>query len=249
MTEGGGLDLTFLGTGNAFAPGRYWSSFLVGNRYLFDAPPTLLAHLKRLQIDPNEIEVAFISHFHGDHFFGLPFLLLEYAELNRRTKDLTVVGPPGIAKRARSATELAFANVFRKDRGYDLRFVEVEDGVCGDAPGCRFVARQVPHVPELDCYAFRVTFDDDRSVAYSGDTKMCPQLASLADGTDVFVVECSCWGDECGPHLNPNDILELRRQISPNTRFVLTHVGPGEAPKAITDAGMLIAEDLQTLRL
>lgn len=249
MTRTAALDLTFIGTGNAFAPpGRYWSSFLVNNRYLFDAPPTLLAHLKRLEVDPNDVEVVFISHFHGDHYFGLPFLLLEYAELNRRSKDLTIVGPPGVAKRVRSATELAFANVFRKDRGYDLRFVEVEDGTCGEASGARFLARQVPHVPELDCYAFRVAFDD-RSISYSGDTKMTEALVPLAEGTDAFIVECSCWGDECGPHLNPGNILDLRRRISADTRFILTHIGPGQAPKAITDAGILVAEDLQTLNL
>ena len=73
------LDLTFIGTGNAFAPTRYWSSFLEGDRCLFDAPPTLLAHLKKLGKDPRDVEVAFISHFHGDHFFGLPFLMLECA--------------------------------------------------------------------------------------------------------------------------------------------------------------------------
>ena len=41
--------MLFLGSGNAFASGgRYWSSFLANGRYLFDAPPTLLPHLKRI---------------------------------------------------------------------------------------------------------------------------------------------------------------------------------------------------------
>ena len=137
------LELTFLGTGNAFAPTRYWSSFLVNDRYLFDAPPTLMPHLKQLGKDPGDIEVIFISHFHGDHYFGLPFLLLEFAELAPRTKDLTIVGPPGITKRVESSTNLAFANVFRKrDRGYDLHFIEAKDGKSGEAAGCTFTSRQ-----------------------------------------------------------------------------------------------------------
>ena len=45
------MELTFLGTGNAFAPTRYWSAFLVDDRYLFDAPPTLLPHMNRLGKD------------------------------------------------------------------------------------------------------------------------------------------------------------------------------------------------------
>jgi len=241
------LDLTFIGTGNAFAPTRYWSSFLLDDRCLFDAPPTLLAHLKKLGKDPREIEVAFISHFHGDHFFGLPFILLEYAELAPRTKDLTIVGPPGVAGRLRALTDLAFSNVFRKDRGYHLHFVEAGDDTTGEIAGYRFESRQVPHVPGLECYAYRVE-SPGGSLAYSGDTMMCDALVALADNTDVFVVECSCWGEQCGPHLSPKDILALRERISPRTRFVLTHIGAGEAPRALTDAGILIADDFEQLR-
>lgn len=236
------LDLTFLGTGNAFAPSRYWSSFLEGDRCLFDAPPTLLAHLKKLGKDPRDVELAFISHFHGDHFFGLPFLMLEYAELAPRTKDLTIIGPPGIPARLRALTDLAFSNVFRKDRGYLMNFIEVSDGMSCEVGGYRFTAREVPHVPGLECFAYRVE-SAAGIVAYSGDTMMCDALVPLADGADVFVVECSCWGEHCGPHLNPKDILSLRGQISPKTTFVLTHIGAGEAPAALTDAGILIADD------
>ena len=167
------LDVTFLGTGNAFAATRYWSSFLVNDRYLFDAPPTLLANLKKLGKNAGDIEVVFISHFHADHFFGLPFLFLEYAELAPRTKDLTIIGPPGIRKRVESVTDLAFSNVFRKrDRGYALTFIEATDGKTGEAAGCSFTARRVPHVADLESFAFGVECADG-PVAYSGDTPMC----------------------------------------------------------------------------
>ncbi len=241
------LDLTFIGTGNAFAPTRYWSSFLLNDRYLFDAAPTLLTHLKRLNRDPGDVEVVFISHFHGDHYFGLPFLFLEYAELKPRQKDLTIVGPPGIAKRTKALTDLAFSNVFRKrDRGYQLNFLEVSDGMTANVAGAEFTARSVTHVADLECFAFRLT-SPDGVVAYSGDTTMCDALVPIADGADVFVVECSCWDDQCGPHLSPNDILTLRKQIGPSTKFVLTHIGAGKAPSSIAEAGILIADDLKTL--
>lgn len=242
------LDLTFIGTGNAFAPTRYWSSFIANRRYLFDAPPTLLPHLNKLGIDGNGIEAVFISHFHGDHYFGLPFLLLEFAEKSPRTGDLTIVGPPGISKRVQSATDLAFANVFRKDRGYHLEFIEAKDGKSGNAGGAAFTARNVDHVPNLEAFGYRVEVDG-YTIAYSGDTMMCDALAPLAEGADVFVVECSCWGDQCGPHLSPRDIMTLRKAIAPTTRFVLTHIGAGDAPRELTDAGILIADDLKTITI
>src|SRR3990172_6172094 len=90
------LDLLFLGSGKACAgEGRPFSSFLLNGRYLFDCGPTLLQQLRRADVSPNDIEVVLISHFHADHFFGLPFLFLD-GKYKGRTKDVLVVGPPGI---------------------------------------------------------------------------------------------------------------------------------------------------------
>src|SRR3972149_11811537 len=91
------LEMTFLGSGNAFAPGgRSWSSFLANGRYLFDAPPTLLPHLKRIGTPLTDIEVVFLSHFHGDHFMGLTFLFLEYIYLTERRGGLNIISPSGV---------------------------------------------------------------------------------------------------------------------------------------------------------
>jgi ribonuclease BN (tRNA processing enzyme) len=245
------LDLTFVGTGNAFAPTRYWSSFVANGKYLFDAPPTLLPHLHKLGIDPGDIEVIFISHFHGDHYFGLPFLLLEFAERVPRTRDLTIVGPPGIKQRVEASTNLAFANVINRKphRGYHLTFVEVKDRRPGHVGDCPYVPFKVQHVPDLESFAFRVTIDG-HTIAYTGDSSHCEPLVRLCEGADVLVSECSCWTETCGMiHLTPNDVLKLRAAISPSTKVILTHIGAGNAPQAILDAGIMIAEDLKTIRI
>jgi ribonuclease BN (tRNA processing enzyme) len=240
------LRVTFLGSGNAFSPGRYWSSFLVNDRFLFDASPVVLPHLKMLGKSPDAIEVIFITHFHADHWFGLPFLFLEYAELSHRTAPLTVVGPPGIEERARIVTEAGFPNVFRKkDRGYRLEWIEAEDGFESQAGPLRFRAFQVRHVDSLTSLGYRVEIAG-RTLAYSGDTVLCDALVPLADGADVFVVECSCWEGTCGPHLSPADIVELRRRSSPGTRFVLTHLDRGVGS---LDGEFVVAEDLATVTL
>src|SRR3990172_10388524 len=129
------LDLLFLGSGNAFAPGRYWSSFLLNGRYLFDASPVVLPHLKRCKVQLEEIEAVFISHFHADHFFGLPFLLLEYAEMTPRASDLAIIGPPGIQERLRVVTEAGFPNVLKKQKRYAEVYHELRDGVRGEGGG------------------------------------------------------------------------------------------------------------------
>src|SRR5690349_10150339 len=108
------LDLLFVGSGNALAPASCWSGFLLNGRYLFDAPPSALYGLKRGGASLDTLDVVLLSHFHGDHFFGLPFLLLEYAYpgaagtriTRRRTRDLTIVGPPGVEEKVETLCNL-----------------------------------------------------------------------------------------------------------------------------------------------
>lgn len=241
-----GLELLFLGSGNAFASGRYWSSFLLNGRYLFEASPVALPHLKQSDVAPEDIEAVFISHFHGDHFFGLPFLLLEYAEMANRTKDLTIIGPPGVEDRVSAVTEAGFPNVPHKEKTYHEMYVDLGDGLEGEVAGLRFIARSVDHVPELECFGFRVEVGG-RTVAYSGDSVMCDALLELADGADVFIVECSGWDGTWGPHLGPTEVRGLRRVLGPKTTFILTHLNAGQEDLGIENA--LVAEDLARFNL
>jgi ribonuclease BN (tRNA processing enzyme) len=246
------LEFAFLGTGNAFANGRYWNSFLLNRRYLFEVPPTVLPHLKKMDLSLEEIEVAFVSHFHGDHFFGLTFLLLEYVHVTPRTKDLTIVGPPGIRERVEVVTEAGFPHLSSKEPGYNLIYQEVKDGReerLSTSDGLlTFQARRVEHVPDFECYGFRVQVGG-RTVAYSGDAILCDPLVALGEGADVFVLECSSWDADAGAglHLRPSDIAELRKRISPRTAFILTHLDAGRRDLGLEN--VLVAEDFAIFSL
>src|SRR5437667_8952518 len=88
--------VTFLGTGNFQAPpGRYWNSFVMDGSILVEPSPTVLPHLRRCGIAVDSVEVVVISHFHPDHTFGWPFLLLEMVG-HPRERPLYIVGPPAV---------------------------------------------------------------------------------------------------------------------------------------------------------
>lgn len=232
------LHLTFLGSGNAFgAEGRAFSSFVLNGRYLFDCGPTLLQQLRKACIDTNDIDVILISHFHADHFFGLPFFFLD-AWRNQRRKPLTIVGPPGIEQRLHGLLELGYAMIPGKIQ-FEVNYIEAHDGLEAAALDLEFVASSVVHVPELECFAFRARAGE-RSVVYSGDTTLCEGLTKLVPGADVVVLECSCGHETV--HLTPADVEEIRRHGSPATRFIVTHLD-GHARAGDFD-GVLVANDL-----
>jgi ribonuclease BN (tRNA processing enzyme) len=236
-TEHEPLDLLFLGSGNAFAAeGRAFSSFLLNGRYLFDCGPTILQQLRKAQVSSNDIDAVFISHFHADHFFGLPFLFLD-AWRSERTKDLYVVGPPGIEERTRGLVSLGYRMLTHRLQ-VRLNFIEVADGMEAEAAGLSFTAAAVKHVAELDCFAYRAHIGG-RSLVYSGDTTLCDSLLNLVPGSDVVVVECAC-GDE-PVHLSPADVAEVTRRAE-SAEVIVTHLDGHEHPDGWR--GLHVAHDL-----
>jgi ribonuclease BN (tRNA processing enzyme) len=236
------LDLLFLGSGNAFAAqGRAFSSFLLDGRYLFDCGPTVLQQLAKAGLQTDDIDVVFISHFHADHFFGLPFLFLD-ARYGGRTKPLTIVGPPGLEERTKQLMALGYARIL-DEAHFERRYIEVTDDFSGRACDLAFRAAQVKHVPDLECYAFRAELEG-RTLVYSGDSTLCDGLLCLSQGADVIVTECSCKGNDV--HLTPAGVETVAKQ-SPGARVIVTHLDGHEHPNGYD--GLLVAEDLKRVVL
>ncbi len=240
------MELTFLGSGNAFAQGgRYWSSFLANQRYLFDAPPTLLPHLKRLKVPLTGLEVVFITHFHGDHFMGMPFLFLEYVYVTERKDDLFIVGPPGIEKTMEEFAGRCYPEIMNKTT-FRRRYVEASPGSDQTAAGIDFRAVPMNHVVgKLDCFGYRANIGG-QTVAYTGDTMFCEEIFELAEGADVLVVDCTYTKGSGPEHMGLDDVRTIRQRLPAETTMILTHLNG----KPDTDGlqNVIAAEDLATYR-
>ncbi len=111
-TNGASVTVTLMGTGDAFASfGRSQSGYLIdapAGRVLLEAGPGLMQALKRGGVSTDSFDLLLISHLHGDHFGGLPFLILDYMWETRRKKTLTIAGPPKLEQRTWSLMRTMF---------------------------------------------------------------------------------------------------------------------------------------------
>ena len=93
--------------------------------FLIDCGATSLPALKRLGIVREAIDLILITHFHGDHFAGLPFLLLD-AQFSRRARPLVIAGPLGVETKLKAAMEVMFEHSSKTQQLFELSVVELK---------------------------------------------------------------------------------------------------------------------------
>ncbi|HEY7398480.1 MAG TPA: ribonuclease Z [Gaiellaceae bacterium] len=136
------LDIVFLGTsGSAPTASRAATAVLVrrgGDRLLFDCAEGTQRQLMRSVVGLPDLEEIFITHFHADHYLGLPGMLKTFA-LRQRELPLTVYGPPGLRDLYAS-----LGKVFGR-LTYPVETVELRAGDTLERDGYRILVFPVHH--------------------------------------------------------------------------------------------------------
>jgi ribonuclease BN (tRNA processing enzyme) len=219
------LQLQFLGSGDAFGSGGRFQTCLrlsgAEGSLLLDCGASSLVAMKRAGVDPGEIGWVCLTHLHGDHFGGLPFLVLD-GQFSRRARPLVVAGPPTVAERVSAAMEVFFPGSTRVTRSFALDFMELPPGQPVAVGPARVTAVPVEHASGAPSYAVRVEWDG-RVVAYSGDTEWTESLLDVARGADLFVCEAYFFEKRVRYHLDYRTLAAQRSRLECR-RLLLTHM-------------------------
>ena len=227
-SNGARVHVTVLGTGDAFASyGRSQSGYLIegaGGRIMMEAGPDLLGALKRHGFATDCFDLMLISHLHGDHYGGLPFLILEYMWENPRKNVLTIAGPRKLEERTMRLMRTLFPRFDLKKIRHKLKFVVLEPGKSYRFGKYRVTAIRSPHTKPDVSLSLKLEIGA-KSVVFSGDTGWNDELVKLAAGADLFLCECTYFeSSDLTFHLNYPQLYANRDRFNVG-RMVLTHLG------------------------
>jgi ribonuclease BN (tRNA processing enzyme) len=219
------MRLQFIGSGDAFGSGgRFNTCFhLTGARTnaLIDCGASSLVALKKAGIERNAIDTILITHFHADHFGGIPFFVIDAQLVAKRTEPLRIAGPPGLP----GWYERLFAATFPGERKlpFELTLQEVEIGKPNDVGNLRVTPFSVRHEERAGpCLAYRIEAEGT-TVSYSGDTEWTDALIEAARGADLFVCECYMFEKVVRAHLSLSTLRQKLPLIRAK-RVILTHM-------------------------
>lgn len=171
------MKIIFLGVGEAFDENIPNNAHLIVTekvKLLLDCGLTAAPQVWRFNPDPNILDAIYITHWHADHYFGLPGLLLRMWE-EGRIKPITIISRKGFKKQFSKLMDAAYQGFLEKFK-FEIKIIEVEEGKELVFEDLKLSFAKTVHSGEN----LAVRVDDEKNVlAYSGD-------GSLISGNDFY---------------------------------------------------------------
>jgi ribonuclease BN (tRNA processing enzyme) len=243
------VSVRFVGSGDSFGSGgRFQTCILVDgpqSRFAVDFGTSSLIALAQQGIEHNSIDAIVLTHLHGDHCGGVPFLLMDAMLGAKRTRPLIVAGPRDLQRRMAEIREALFPGSRVMTPKFALTWLEMEPGRSHQVLDLLVTPQPARHTAETNPTAVRVEVGG-KVVSYTGDTEWTDEVAKVAAGADLLIAESYYYEKPIKWHLNYPDIA-ARRQALGARRVILTHMSremlahADKVPEECASDGLVVA--------
>lgn len=226
------MKIRVLGNGGAINDGLAYNAFIINESLLCELPPDVMLSLYRNGVEISSINTIYVSHLHGDHTFGLPFLILSAFFLHLKDEkrlSYTIIGPEGLEKMAESLVISAFTarHPCLEWMKKHCTFVEIN---ASSKPvlleGYQTSIFELDHL--IATYGFSLSHKHGQmGFAYVADTRWCEAIQNvLKSQPRIVLIDLNGKEDDPHPvHLSMKDLqLKALPITGENTHYYGTHL-------------------------
>jgi len=220
------VSIRFVGSGDSFGSGgRFQTCILVEGgetRFTIDFGTSSLIALKQQGIEHNSIDAILLTHLHGDHCGGVPFMLMDAMLGAKRARPLTICGPRDLRARMRAIAEALFPGSDVMVPKFPLDYIEMEVGKRIAVGRLGVTPYAAKHTWQTNPTFLRVEVGD-KVIAYTGDGEWTAEMAQMGHGADLVIAECYYYAKPIKWHLNYPAVVEHLKDFGAK-RVILTHM-------------------------
>ena len=207
------MEVYVFGSGAVSARSGY-PGYLIDGSVLLDCPPGATKQLIRMGVSPLAVTDVLLTHFHADHYFDLPFLIL--ARYKKTETPLRVHCPEEGRRILPRLLSLAYPDIPLETVPLTL---DHEDRF--SAAGYSVERLPVSHGAMEPCFGYILEKEGLR-VGFSGDTTLCPSLERMAVSCQHLICECTLSAANA-KHMGVDALTTLHRAC-PGCRLYATHM-------------------------
>jgi ribonuclease BN (tRNA processing enzyme) len=221
------IHFTPMGTGDAFCTqGKLHTNFLLdlnGFQLLVDVGATAMMGIQKMNLKTGEIDAIVLSHLHGDHFGGLPFLFLHMQYIAKRTKPLYLFSPGHLEPKLEQLMQLLYPGNGLYELGFEVIMEPYEEEVKLAVGPFEVLPFRVEHSEPALPHGLQICAQQKKWV-YSGDTRWTDRLIDAAKDADIFILDANFYSYDKAGHLDYLTIVSKLPLLKAKEIF-LTHLG------------------------
>lgn len=210
------MKVVCIGSGNMWVKDNS-ACYLIDDKILVDVPNGTMKALSRLNISRKNIHDVFITHMHGDHYFDMPFYLLEKGQMEKSYANIyTYFGGKG---KINKITKLAFPNSYGTIFASDIKY-NTNDKV--EVLGYKVTRVMVHHGKMYPCFGY-IFEKNNIKFGFTGDASFTSNIEYMAKTCTHLVCDCTLVKGS-DSHMGIDNIKYLAEKY-PNTKFYTSHMG------------------------
>ena len=213
------MNITFIGTGMMGSTDKANTSILIDN-VLFDCGMGTIKQYERLGLKVKDLEYVVISHYHADHFYDIPNLLIGRKIRKELDKVLYIVGPVGISDKVTKLMQFSFGDQGSIEEYANIKFIEMNSNETIKLGNYSLTSYELDHGKTHPNYGYIVK-KDDTSIGYTGDTTLCNNYYEMCNNSKYMIVDTTMHTESSKVHIGLIDLKECSLKYNRCTFFAV----------------------------
>lgn len=219
------MKLRIIGTGSMSSISNS-ASYLIDDMIAVDMPNGFCKNVKKIGIEIENINNVLVTHFHGDHYFDIPFYLLALSKKENSKTNIYI--NKNNKKKIKKIFKLAFPNSVKKiEKNVLINYIDEKHFKINDYKIEKIL---VEHGNLKPAFGYILQYKT-KKIGFTGDSCYCDAIENMASLCDYLVCDCSL-KEGNNKHMGIDNILELASKY-PSHKFIVSHMSDATRKKMI----------------